>query len=163
LPVDFVAKSASLLSAETDFKHEVGIARMVVMGVVPTTNALGDIFHALEHGGIEVLMITYEPNAYGLCDLSIALQEEQVRATRVIIESLDDTVRYQALVEERGLARISMVRSGEFSRSQTVAYLLGALKQAEVSVSMLSVSEMKISCVIEDRLLSPALQSLRGQ
>lgn len=162
MSVDFAAKSASLLSAESEFIHEVGIARLVIRGVVSTTNALGNIFHALEQGSIAVLMITYERNAYGLCDLSIALQEEQVSATQVILGSLDDTVRYQTLVEEKGLARISMMRSGEFSRSQTVAYLLAALKQAEVPVCMLSVSEMKISCVIEERLLYPALQSLRG-
>lgn len=144
-----------------DVIREDDIALFGLMNIAPQPGSLADTFSALAQEGISVLMIGYSEKESRTRDLSIMVQEDQTVATREILHSFATELRYHSLLEETGLTRMSIDRSGASSQSQTLSLLVECMKQLHISLRMLSVSGMNIACVLDLRRTDPMIARLR--
>ncbi|MHB1629623.1 MAG: ACT domain-containing protein [Bacilli bacterium] len=143
----------------TELTYEAGVACLALLGVSSCAKTLVGAFSVLAAEHIPVLMIAYSETATGH-DISIALKEAYAARAYRAFHSVADQLSYQTLVEETGLARISLSGVGMVSNPGVASRMFIALQDVRATVRMLSTSEMKISCVIEGRLLHRAVRSV---
>jgi len=146
----------------SDVIREDDITLFGLMNIAPQPGALADAFSSLAQHGISVLMIGYSDKASRSRDLSIMVQENHTVITREILHSFAPELHYQALLEETGLTRMSIDRSGLLGQSQTLSLLAECMKHLHLSLRLLSVSGMNISCVLALRRTDPVIAKLRS-
>ncbi len=144
----------------TELSYEAGVACVALLGVSSSAKTLVGAFSVLDAEHIPVLMIAYGETAMDRHDISIAIKEAHAARAYRAFRSLADQLSYKTLVEETGLARISLSGVGMVSNPGVASRMFIALQDVRATVRMLSTSEMKISCVIEGRLLHRAVRSV---
>ena len=144
----------------TELSYEAGVACLALLGVASGAQTLVGAFSVLAAEQIPVLMIAHGETAVGGYTISIATKEAHAARAYRAFRSFADRLSYSTLVEETGLARISLSGVGMVSNPGVASRMFVALQDVRATVRMLSTSEMKISCVIEGRLLHRAVRSV---
>jgi len=75
-----------------------------------------------------------------------------------ILEAAKDSIGFNRLIHEPGVAKISVVGVGMKSSYGVATRFFGAL--GDTPIRLVTTSEIKISCLLEDRYKEKAIKSL---
>jgi len=70
--------------------------------------------------------------------------------TLEIIQGLQETLQFRELSHNDNMAKISVVGAGMITSSGVAAKMFSTLYEEDINLDMISTSEIKISCMIED-------------
>ncbi|WP_044640796.1 aspartate kinase [Risungbinella massiliensis] len=140
--------------------HDLEVARMTVFGLPNRENTLAQLFQTLADAHINVDMIGLSEHAEERVDISFSLAEEESDQAREILEQNKEVLEYQRLEAEMGLAKVSAVGVGMMTRPGVAAQIFQTLSSAGVRIKMVTTSEIKVSCLVEQELALTAAKEL---
>lgn len=142
---------------------ENNITRLTVLGLENELTALSSIFTALANNHIDVDIIIQSQTDSNRTNLSFSIHDQDLQATVSVLHALKTDLGFEAIESEAGLAKVSIVGSGMVSTPGIAAKMFQVLANDDISVKMVSTSEIKVSVVIEESKMIEAAQILHDE
>ncbi len=139
---------------------EKNVARISIMGVEDEPGVLAHVFGALADRSVNVDIIVQSGVEGGKADFSFTVSGDDREKAIETIESIRETVPYRETTSEDGLVKVSIVGAGMVSNHGVAATMFETISNLDVSIKMVSTSEIKVSCVIASEKLNEVVIAL---
>nr|WP_254119240.1 aspartate kinase [Bacillus sp. FJAT-29790] len=136
------------------------ITRVTVLGLPNSLTGLSVIFSELAKSQINVDIIIQSTTAEDTTNLSFSIKNKDMEDTVKVLEDRKHKLNYDRIETESGLAKVSIVGSGMVSNPGVAAEMFEVLAAGDISVKMVSTSEIKVSTVVEQEKMLQAVEAL---
>ncbi len=141
------------------------VAKVTVEYAAQHVDVIAKLFTKIADLGVNVDIIVHDHGAReGQASLGFTIGKDDVRNTSRALEDFAATIGEGGLKfkTEQGLAKISIVGLGMRSHPGVASKMFRALTSRQIELLMISTSEIKISCVIDEKSAPLASQALHG-
>ena len=150
----------TVVSAVTYDKNE---AKITIPRVPDRPGIAGMIFKPLGEANIVVDMIVQNASEQGYTDITFTVRkEEDLARAKKITEEVAKKLGGREITTDPNIAKVSIVGVGMRTASGVAAKMFETLAKAGINIQMISTSEIKISCVIEDKFTELAVRELHS-
>ncbi len=140
--------------------HEERVARLSVVGVPDRPGIAAAIFTALAEADIAPDVIVQTASHEGVTDLSFTVPTGDSRRAELILQGVASTIGARTVLQDKGLAKVSVVGSGIRGQPRIAATMFRTLAQHSINIEMISSSEIRITCIIRAERIREAVQVL---
>jgi len=176
--VDVVVKSTfepnlpgTVVSKEGDMENKVvsGVtgdknqARITLLGVADKPGVAASIFKKLADGKIVVDMIVQNISDKGLTDISFTVPADEIERAKQIISPLAEELNISEIKTDKDVAKVSVVGVGMRNHYGVASDMFKVLAGEGINIIAITTSEIKISCLIEERYFELALRALHNK
>jgi aspartate kinase len=146
-----------LVSGVTYNKNE---ARITITRVPDQPGVAAKIFLPISDAGIVVDMIIQNTRAGDLTDMTFTvIRSDYDRAMRLLQDIADD-IHAESVTGAQDIAKISIVGVGMRNHSGIASTMFHILAKEGINIMMISTSEIKVSCIIEEKYTELAVRAL---
>jgi aspartate kinase len=146
-----------LVSGVTYNKDE---AKISVMRVPDKPGIAAQLFSPLSTANIMVDMIIQNISHEGLTDMTFTVPRSDFKKALKIVEETASRIGAAGVESNQSIAKISIVGVGMRSHSGIASKMFETLSAEGVNIQMISTSEIKVSCVIDDKYTELAVRVL---
>ena len=146
-----------MVSGVTYNKNE---ARITINKVKDTPGMAAKIFTPISGAGIVVDMIIQNTRAGDLTDLTFTVPLTDYERAIKMVEEIGAQVGAENISGSKDIAKISIVGVGMRNHSGVAAKMFSILSAEGINISMISTSEIKVSCVVEEKYTELAVRAL---
>jgi aspartate kinase len=139
------------------------IAKVAIRGIPDRPGVAAQIFSALASQGINVRLIIQSVAENGLNDISLVVSRELVKSAIEVLERQKTSLKARDIVYHDKLAEVSIVGSGIASTPGVAARMFKTLAKKNINIDLISSSEVRITCVIDERKTSEAIPALHEE
>jgi len=142
--------------------HDLGDAKITVVGVPDKPGMAAQIFRALADAEINLDMIVQNVSAVatGRTDVTFTCPQADGQRALAALEKVKHEIEFEDLRYDDGIAKISLVGAGMRSHPGVSATFFAALSGAGVNVEMISTSEIRISVVTRTESAATAVRAV---
>ncbi|MEK6604513.1 MAG: aspartate kinase [Nitrospirota bacterium] len=165
----FVEGSGTLVTKEDRDMEQVVVsgvtgdrnqAKVTFVGVPDKPGIAARIFGAIGAANILVDMIIQNVSQGDLTDLSFTIPRADLPKVGDLAKRIATDIGAKSVEVKDQIAKVSLVGVGMRSHSGVAARMFETLSREGINIMMISTSEIKISCVIEEKSMDPALRAL---
>ena len=135
-------------------------AKITIVGVPDKPGIASKLFGPVAKANINVDMIIQNMSQSGLTDISFTIPRADITKALPLIQDVAKGIAAKSVAVTEAIAKVSLVGVGMRSHSGVAAKMFGVLAQEGVNILMISTSEIKISCVIDEKYVELAMRSL---
>ncbi|MBM4762489.1 aspartate kinase [Bacillus sp. B15-48] len=136
------------------------ITRVSVIGVDNTIASLPTIFSTLADNQLNVDIIIQSGSKAEKTDISFSIKSNDLEETLRVLKNNQEKLNYESVEFESGLAKVSIVGAGMVSNPGVAAKMFEVLAAEGILVKMVSTSEIKVSTVVNEKLMVKAVEAL---
>ncbi len=118
------------------------------------------LFGEIARANLVVDMIIQNASEGGLTDISFTVPRTEAEQALAFAQQTLGELEADAATLQTGLAKVSIVGVGMQSHSGVASRMFEALAVENINILMISTSEIKVSCIIQDRYAELALRTL---
>ncbi len=148
-----------VVSGITYTKNE---AKVVVEGLPNRLGLAADLFELLGREGILVDVIVQNLSTQGSSDISFTVPRDELSRTLGILEKNQSALGHRRASGDSRISKVSIIGNGMRSHSGVAAQAFRALAKEGIDIQMISTSEIKISCVVEESKSQQAVRALHS-
>ncbi len=137
-------------------------AKITVTAVPDRPGQAALIFETLADLGVNLDMIVQNVSEEGHTDITFTLPTSDLQRASAALLAQRDQLAFRDLVEDEGIAKVSLVGAGMRSHPGVSATFFRTLAQADVNVEMISTSEIRISIVTRVEKAADAVKALHS-
>jgi aspartate kinase len=135
-------------------------AKITLKEVPDQPGIAANIFEPLATASISVDMIIQNVSEQGHTDLSFTLEREELDEAMVIMNKAAKKIHATQISSDAKIAKVSIVGAGMRSHSGVAAQIFKTLSAHKINILMISTSEIKVSCIIEQKNSKAAVIAL---
>ena len=135
-------------------------AKITIVGVPDRPGIAARVFGAVANANIVVDMIIQNVSQASMTDISFTVPKPDLRNAVDLVERLSQEIGARSVAVTESIAKVSLIGVGMRSHSGVAAKMFEVLSREGVNIMMISTSEIKISCVIEEKYLELAMRTL---
>lgn len=148
-----------LVSAVTYNKNE---ARITITKVPDKPGTALKIFTPISEEGVVVDMIIQNTSAEGLTDLTFTVPKIDFKKTMGILKKVAKEVKAERVLGDENIAKVSIIGLGMRNHAGVATTMFATLAQEGINIMMIATSEIKISCVIDEKYTELAVRALHN-
>lgn len=137
-------------------------AKITVIGVPDKPGIAARIFGPVADAHINVDMIIQNISQAALTDLSFTVPRADLKKAVPLIQAVAKDIDARSVSVTEAIAKVSLIGVGMRSHSGVAAKMFEVLSREGINIMMISTSEIKISCVIDEKYLELAMRSLHS-
>lgn len=138
------------------------VAKIGVLQVPDRPGIASDIFNALAKEKISVDMIVQSIHGGSVADLAFTVSRPDEKKAKEIVGALADKMGAAGVVSDSGVSKISLIGVGMVGASGVAAKMFDVLAESKINIHMISTSEIRISCVVQEKHAKKAVQVLHS-
>jgi aspartate kinase len=142
--------------------HDRNVAKVTLLAVPDRPGIARSVFAPLADAGINVDMIVQNVGHDGATDLSFTVPRVELPRAEKVLAPVVAEMGARGMTTDPTVAKVSIIGAGLHNAPGYAARMFGTLADAGVNIEMISTSEVRITCVIEEASLKPALDALHG-
>ena len=136
-------------------------AKITILGVPDMPGIAYQILGPVAESNIDVDMIIQNVGQDGLTDFTFTVHQDDMNKTLAILdEKVKDHVKAREISGDNKIAKLSIVGVGMRSNVGVASKMFRTLAEEGINISTISTSEIKISVILEEKLLDKAVKSL---
>lgn len=135
-------------------------ARITLRDVHDTPGVAASIFGPLAEARLSVDMIVQTPSRDGVTDMNFTVSRKDLKRALDIMASVSKGVGGLEVLYDDNVSKISAIGVGMRNHSGVAAKAFDALRRENINIIMISTSEIKISCLIEEKYTELAVRTL---
>ena len=135
-------------------------AKITIVGVPDRPGIAARVFGAVANANIVVDMIIQNVSQASMTDISFTVPKPDLRNAVDLVQRLSQEIGARSVAVTESIAKVSLIGVGMRSHSGVAAKMFEVLSREGVNIMMISTSEIKISCVIEEKYLELAMRTL---
>jgi aspartate kinase len=136
------------------------VAKVTIVGVPDRPGIARAIFEPMSDQGINVDMIVQNVGHEGATDLSFTLDRGNLGRAERLLELLANELGFESVQTDAAVAKVSIVGEGIHNHPGYAAQMFGALADEGINISMISTSEIRITCIIGEDHLDAAAKAI---
>lgn len=138
-------------------------AKITVVGVPDRPGIAAHLFGAVAAASILVDMIIQNVSQDSTTDISFTVPRSDLAKGRELVAKTVQEIGAKRVEVTENIAKVSLVGVGMRSHSGVASRMFETLSREGINIMMISTSEIKISCVIEEKYLELAIRSLHDE
>jgi aspartate kinase len=140
--------------------HDVSEAKITIEQVPDRPGVAASVFRALADGGVNVDMIVQNVSTAGHTDISFTVPRTDLSKTAVVMEKVVVDTEARGYRSDAEVGRVSLVGAGMKTHPGVAAKMFETLADEGINIEMISTSTIRISCVVRDSDVEPAVRTL---
>ena len=118
------------------------------------------IFLPISDAGIVVDMIIQNTRAGSLTDLTFTVPRSEYERAMKLLRDIAEDINAESVTGAENIAKISIVGVGMRNHSGIASTMFQILAKEGINIMMISTSEIKVSCIIEEKYTELAIRAL---
>ncbi len=159
---NFEGSNMEIRKSITSIATERAVARVTLHGIADKPGIAAAIMSPLADAGISVDVIVQNVSTRGLTDMSFTVGQEYLQRVAEITES-NAKVEHSGLATRGGLAKVSVVGTGMTNSPGYAARMFRALADADVNIEMITTSEIRITCIVDQEQVGTAAKAIHAE
>ena len=136
------------------------VAKVTIVGVPDHPGIARSIFEPMADQGLNVDMIVQNVGHDGSTDLSFTVERTNLARTERLLELLGKELGWERVQTDAAVAKVSIVGEGIHNHPGYAAQMFGALADEGINISMISTSEIRITCIIAEDQIDAAAKAI---
>lgn len=137
-------------------------AKITIIGVPDHPGIAAKIFGPVAETNIVVDMIIQNVSQASLTDISFTVPRTDLRKAVDLVQRIAKEIEAKSVTVTESMAKVSLIGVGMRSHSGIAARMFDILSREGVNIMMISTSEIKISCVVDEKYLELAMRALHS-
>lgn len=146
-----------LVSGVTYNKNE---ARITLNKVPDQPGIAAKIFLPISDAGIVVDMIIQNTRAGDLTDMTFTVPKSDYERAMKLLKEIGSEIKAESVTGAEDIAKISIVGVGMRNHSGIASTMFHILAKEGINIMMISTSEIKVSCIVEEKYTELAVRAL---
>jgi aspartate kinase len=138
-------------------------AKVTVVGVPDQPGIAAKLFSSIADASINVDMIIQNVSQDSLTDISFTVPRVDLTRGMSLVRDIAKSVGARTVEVNEAIAKVSLVGVGMRSHSGVAARMFQTLSREGINIMMISTSEIKISCVVEEKYMELAVRALHQE
>ena len=135
-------------------------ARITVKKVPDNPGIASQIFKPIGEAGVVVDMIVQNTSEDGLTDVTFTVSKSDFYNTMKVVRDVALEIGAEKVLGDEDISKVSIIGVGMRSHAGVAQTMFETLFRENINILMISTSEIKISCVIEEKYTELAVRSL---
>lgn len=135
-------------------------AKITIAEVPDQPGIASQIFNKIAESNINVDVIVQNVSKDGNTDLSFTVQKTDILKASDVCTAIAKQVGAKGVLADENIAKVSIVGIGMRSHSGVAAKMFSLLAQNNINIKMITTSEIKVSCVVEEKFSELAVRIL---
>ena len=140
--------------------HDKDQARITLKKVEDQPGVAAKIFSPIAEAGIVVDMIIQNTRVEGQTDLTFTVPKEHFSTAMEIERKVAQKIGAEDVLGDKNIAKVSVVGVGMKNHSGVASMMFSTLARENINIMMISTSEIRISCIIEEKYTELAVRVL---
>jgi aspartate kinase len=140
--------------------HDKDQARITLKKVEDQPGVAAKIFSPIAEAGIVVDMIIQNTRVEGQTDLTFTVPKEHFSTAMEIERKVAQEIGAEDVLGDKKIAKVSVVGVGMKNHSGVATMMFSTLARENINIMMISTSEIRISCIIEEKYTELAVRVL---
>ncbi|HUV52524.1 MAG TPA: aspartate kinase [Dehalococcoidia bacterium] len=140
--------------------HDLNVAKVTIVGVPDKPGVASAIFDSLVKANISVDTIVQNASIDRVTDLTFTVAKTDLNKAMKVIAPVVKSIGAKECVSDTKLAKVSIVGSGMQTAPGFAARMFRALYEAGINIELITTSEIKITCIIDEAKTSEAVRAL---
>lgn len=135
-------------------------ARVTLRGIPDHPGVSAAIFGPLAENGIMVDMIIQSASREGVTDMTFTVPRKDIAAVLPLMEAKIAEIGGEGMEHSTNVAKVSVIGVGMRNHTGVASKAFKVLHDENINILMISTSEIKISCLIEEKYAELAVRTL---
>lgn len=140
--------------------HDLNVARIALFDVPDQPGVASIIFKTLADKDINVDMVIQSAMRDNRNDIAFTIERDEFNRARPVVNEIVMKIGASGMSYKTDVAKVSIVGAGMQSNPGVAANMFDALAHKDINIHMISTSEIKISCIINEDDIETAVQAL---
>lgn len=143
--------------------HDLNVARIALFDVPDQPGVAMTIFKVLAENKINVDMVIQGGMRSNRNDIAFTIESDELEKALPLVNDVVMKIGASGMSYGKDVAKISIVGAGMQSNPGVAAAMFEALADANINIHMISTSEIKVSCIIDETEVNKAVQALHNK
>ena len=126
-------------------------AKITIKGVPDHPGIASKFFTGLAEENLSVDMIIQNVSDENYTDISFTVTKEDINKATKIVQELGKLIEARDISADPNICKVSIVGAGMRSHPGVAAKMFSALSNENINIIMISTSEIRVSCIIEEK------------
>ena len=137
-------------------------ARITIKKLPDRPGIASQVFEPVFESGIVVDMIVQNTSEDGITDLTFTVPKTDFQKTMKLVGNTAARIGAEKVLGDENIAKVSVIGVGMRSHAGIAKKMFETLARENINIIMISTSEIKVSCVIEEKYTELAVQELHS-
>jgi aspartate kinase len=143
--------------------HDKNQAKITIFGVPDQPGTAFKIFNEIGIAEINVDMIVQSIGKDGKATISWTVSKTDLHEALKIAEKVCNEIGGTEVLADENIAKVSIVGVGMRSHAGVAARMFQALANNNINIQMISTSEIKLSCIVDDNDIERAIEAIHNE
>ncbi len=140
--------------------HDLDVAKITVVGVPDRPGIAAAIFEPLAKAGISIDTIVQNASIENITDLTFTVAKSQLAKAMEVVEPIAKSIGARECVSDSKLGKVSIIGTGMQNTPGYAARMFGTLSEQGINIQLITTSEIRITCIINDAQVKDAVGAL---
>ncbi|MFP4641188.1 MAG: aspartate kinase [Dehalococcoidia bacterium] len=140
--------------------HDSNIAKVTVIGVPDKPGIASSVFEALAAANISVDTIVQNASIDRITDVTFTVGRNDLDSAMEVVKSVAESIGARDCVSDNTVGKVSIIGSGIQSAPGYASRMFRALSDQNINIELISTSEIRITCIIEEAKVPEAVRTL---
>ncbi|MBE0415425.1 MAG: aspartate kinase, partial [Dehalococcoidia bacterium] len=140
--------------------HDLNVAKVTILGVPDQPGIATAIFEPLAKENVSVDTIVQNASVERVTDLTFTVARSDLGRAMKVAEPVAKSIGARGCIADAKLAKISIVGTGMQNTPGYAARMFRALYERGINIELITTSEIRITCIIDEARVEEALQAL---
>lgn len=135
-------------------------AKLTITEVPDKPGIASAIFNKIAEKNINVDVIVQNVSKEGNTDLSFTVQKTDIIKAKEVCAAIAKEIGAKGVLADENIAKVSIVGVGMRSHAGVAAKMFTLLAESGINIAMITTSEIKVSCVVDEKYAELAVRTL---
>jgi aspartate kinase len=140
--------------------HDLDVAKVTVVGVPDRPGIAAAIFEPLARANISIDTIVQNASIENITDLTFTVARSQLDHAMEVVRPIAQSIGARECVSDSRLGKVSIIGTGMQNTPGYAARMFSALSEQGINIQLISTSEIRITCIIEEARVKDAVSIL---
>ena len=140
--------------------HDLDVAKITVVGVPDQPGIAVAIFGPLAKANVSVDTIVQNASINNITDLTFTVAKGQLDKAMEVVEPIAKSIGARECVSDARMGKVSIIGTGMQNTPGYAARMFGTLSEQGINIQLITTSEIRITCIIDESRVKDALRAL---
>ena len=140
--------------------YDLDVAKITVVGVPDQPGIAVSIFQPLARAGISIDTIVQNASINKITDLTFTVAKSDLAGAMRVVEPIARSIGARQCVSDAKLGKVSIIGTGMQNTPGYAARMFDTLSQQDINIQLITTSEIRITCIIEETRVKDAVRAL---
>jgi len=140
--------------------HDLDVAKITVVGVPDRPGIAASVFEPLAKANISIDTIVQNASINKITDLTFTVAKSQLKKAMEVVKPIAQSIGARECTSDARLGKVSIIGTGMQNTPGFAARMFGALSGQGINIQLITTSEIRITCIIDEARVKDAVQAL---